>query len=241
MTYATDTFPQYIPVRKILVFTVKVVHESFIKQAFQYQGNTVNVSVWDTDCTLFVGSTLFLFPTHSLTFTFPSPSHLPFHLLLPPSPFRLFRSQRPSSSFDPQTDVYILCFSIGDRESYKNIYQKWIPEICKPGIESTMILVGTKIDLRGEISSEDKKERKNNESKKEAEKKSQPSTEMADEGLLKKSHGQKLSVEIQAFRYVEISAMKNIGVNELFLEATLAVTIGNRQPRQEKSPRCVMM
>lgn len=101
-----------------------------------------------------------------------------------------------------------------------------------------MILVGTKIDLRGEISSEDKKERKNNESKKEAEKKSQPST---DEGLLKKSHGQKLSEEIQAFRYVEISAMKNIGVNELFLEATLAVTIGNRQPRQEKSPRCVMM
>ncbi|CAL5984639.1 Rac/Rho-like_protein [Hexamita inflata] len=47
----------------------------------------------------------------------------------------------------PQTDVFILCYSISNSCSFKNIVQKWIPEIkhYMPGVP--FILLGTKSDL----------------------------------------------------------------------------------------------
>ncbi|CAL6006742.1 Rac/Rho-like_protein [Hexamita inflata] len=48
----------------------------------------------------------------------------------------------------PQTDVFVLCYSISSKNSFTNIVQKWIPEIQyhMPGVP--FILVGTKGDLR---------------------------------------------------------------------------------------------
>jgi len=49
----------------------------------------------------------------------------------------------------PQTDVFLVCFSIASRTSFENIRSKWLPEITHhaPGVPK--ILVGTKNDLRG--------------------------------------------------------------------------------------------
>ncbi len=48
----------------------------------------------------------------------------------------------------PQTDVFIMCFSVVSRKSFENITKKWIPEVnrCQPNIP--IILLGTKTDLR---------------------------------------------------------------------------------------------
>merc|ERR1712173_267263 len=50
----------------------------------------------------------------------------------------------------PQTDVFLVCFSVISEPSFNNVKQKWIPEISHhaPGVPT--ILVGTKADLRND-------------------------------------------------------------------------------------------
>lgn len=58
----------------------------------------------------------------------------------------------------PQTDVFLVCFSVGEPTSLQNVVDKWWPEIventsglaaARPGAtHSPMLLVGTKADLR---------------------------------------------------------------------------------------------
>ncbi|CEP00926.1 Ras family [Plasmodiophora brassicae] len=50
----------------------------------------------------------------------------------------------------PQTDVFILCFSIISPASFENIKSKWYPEIQHHAPNVPKILVGTKSDLRGD-------------------------------------------------------------------------------------------
>lgn len=51
----------------------------------------------------------------------------------------------------PQTDVFLMCFSIIEPTSFDNISKKWIPEIrhhCPEGTK--IVLVGTKADLKND-------------------------------------------------------------------------------------------
>lgn len=48
----------------------------------------------------------------------------------------------------PQTDVFIICFSVVSRASFENVKSKWLPEIRHHAPGVPFILVGTKIDLR---------------------------------------------------------------------------------------------
>jgi len=61
----------------------------------------------------------------------------------------------------PQTDVFLVAFSLISRASYENVKQKWWPELkhhC-PGVP--MILVGTKLDLRNDANTVAKLREKN--------------------------------------------------------------------------------
>ena len=49
----------------------------------------------------------------------------------------------------PQTDVFLLCYSIDSTSSLLNVELKWVPEIRHYCPNTPIILVGTKIDLRG--------------------------------------------------------------------------------------------
>jgi len=60
-----------------------------------------------------------------------------------------------SSEFDqlrplsyPGTDVFIICFSIDNRETFNSVKKKWRPEIIETQPKTPLILVGTKMDLR---------------------------------------------------------------------------------------------
>jgi small GTP-binding protein len=48
----------------------------------------------------------------------------------------------------PQTDVFLICFSIIGPTSYQNVKSKWVPEVTHHCPNTKIILVGTKLDLR---------------------------------------------------------------------------------------------
>ena len=52
----------------------------------------------------------------------------------------------------PQTDVFLVCYSIISRTSYENVKTKWIPEIQHHVPDAPFLLVGTKTDLRNDKS-----------------------------------------------------------------------------------------
>lgn len=48
----------------------------------------------------------------------------------------------------PQTDVFIVAFSLISQPSFENVRTKWVPEIRHHCPSTPIILVGTKLDLR---------------------------------------------------------------------------------------------
>ena len=48
----------------------------------------------------------------------------------------------------PQTDVFLVCFSLISKSSFENIQSKWIPEIQHHCPNAPFIIVGTKSDLK---------------------------------------------------------------------------------------------
>ena len=97
----------------------------------------------------------------------------------------------------PQTDVFLLCFSVVNPNSFANVADKWFPEIehhC-PGVPK--ILVGTKLDLRD---SEAKIERLKA-------KRQSPITQQQGEAMRKK---------IGAMAYMECSALTQAGIKDVF-------------------------
>ena len=46
------------------------------------------------------------------------------------------------------TDIYIICFSVVNEDSFRNVETRWVPEIRKYSPLVPFILVGTKIDQR---------------------------------------------------------------------------------------------
>eukprot|EP01132_Coremiostelium_polycephalum_P005961 gene5961-7424_t len=103
----------------------------------------------------------------------------------------------------PQTDVFIICYSVVKRDSLDNIKYKWLKEINQSNSGTPIILVGTKTDLR-----EDKKVIAQIQ-----ESKQEPITR--EEGLA-------LAKEIGAVQFFECSALTGSGVNEIFAAAIKA-------------------
>jgi len=50
--------------------------------------------------------------------------------------------------FPPQTNCFLLCYSISSRTSFENVKSKWWPEIRHFSANVPVVLVGTKLDLR---------------------------------------------------------------------------------------------
>ncbi|CAG8783018.1 6822_t:CDS:1, partial [Racocetra fulgida] len=103
----------------------------------------------------------------------------------------------------PQTDVFLVCFSVASPTSFENVKKKWFPEIqyhC-PGIPC--LIVGTKIELRKDPIVIEKLARE----------KMKPITSKQSE---------KLAQELGAVKYVECSALTQKGVKNVFDEAIVA-------------------
>ncbi|KAG8903926.1 Rho GTPase [Tulasnella sp. 403] len=120
----------------------------------------------------------------------------------------------------PQTDVFLVCFSVTSPASFENVKEKWFPEVhhhC-PGVPC--LIVGTQIDLRDDPQVNEKLQRQ----------KQRPvSTEQ----------GEKLARELGAVKYVECSALTQKGLKNVFDEAIVAAL----EPPviKKKGVKCVIL
>lgn len=120
----------------------------------------------------------------------------------------------------PQTDVFLICFSLVNPASFENVRAKWFPEVSHHCPNTPIILVGTKLDLRDDAKTIDKlKERK-----------LQPITY---------PNGLSMAKEIGAVKYLECSALNQRGLKNVFDEAIRAVLCPQVKPK--KRQRCVIL
>ena len=115
----------------------------------------------------------------------------------------------------PQTDVFIICFSISNPDSYKNVCSKWYPELHKHAPKVPIILVGTKIDERENVGPIDSMQRK------------KPKTITHAQGL-------ELKKEISAVKYLECSSVSRKGLKQIFDEAVRVVLSPNERSKKRK-------
>eukprot|EP00475_Leptophrys_vorax_P003405 TRINITY_DN12006_c0_g2_i1.p2 TRINITY_DN12006_c0_g2~~TRINITY_DN12006_c0_g2_i1.p2 ORF type:complete len:203 (-),score=45.24 TRINITY_DN12006_c0_g2_i1:812-1420(-) len=123
----------------------------------------------------------------------------------------------------PETDVFLICFSISSPASFENVKSKWYPHVqshCSTTGKPVFLLVGTKSDLRDDQRT--------------------ISQLAAQEGGLKlvtKSEGLALAKEINAADYLECSSLT--GVLKHVFDRAWDVAFQEPKPKQE-SPCTVL-
>jgi len=104
----------------------------------------------------------------------------------------------------PQTDVFLICYSVVNLESFENVRLIWYPEVRHHCPDKPIILVGTKLDLRHDPKTLDKLKKR----------KMAPIT---------RREGKAMAKDIGAVKYVECSALTRKGLTNVFDEAVRAV------------------
>ncbi|ODV93052.1 hypothetical protein PACTADRAFT_47261 [Pachysolen tannophilus NRRL Y-2460] len=120
------------------------------------------------------------------------------------------------------THCIMLCFSIDSMDSLENVENKWVGEILEHCEGVKLVLVALKCDLRMEDEGEDTEEIQNNiipENNLNGSQKKRKRLVSYEEGLA-------VAKRIGALRYLECSAKKNRGVNEVFTEAARCALAG---------------
>ncbi|XP_070508884.1 ras-like GTP-binding protein RhoL [Chironomus tepperi] len=120
---------------------------------------------------------------------------------------KLIDTMRNSNIDYSLVDLIILCYSIENRISYRNIKNKWIEELKKlPNWPIPFVLVATKVDLRQEF----------------------PNV-----FFITTDDGENLSKEIEASKYFEVSAKDNINIKQL-IEHSVKIFYPEEQKVEEK-------
>jgi cell division control protein 42 len=102
----------------------------------------------------------------------------------------------------PQTDVFLVCFSVTSPASFENVREKWFPEVhhhC-PGVPC--LIVGTQTDLRDDPQVREKLSKQ----------KMQP---------VRKEDGERMAKDLGAVKYVECSALTQFKLKDVFDEVSL--------------------
>lgn len=102
----------------------------------------------------------------------------------------------------PQTDVFLVCFSVTSPASFENVREKWFPEVhhhC-PGVPC--LIVGTQVDLRDDAHVKDKLSKQ----------KMTP---------VRREDGERMAKELGAVKYVECSALTQFKLKDVFDEVRL--------------------
>ncbi|XP_042893975.1 ras-related C3 botulinum toxin substrate 1 [Penaeus japonicus] len=120
----------------------------------------------------------------------------------------------------PQTDVFLICFSLVNPASFENVRAKWYPEVRHHCPNTPIILVGTKLDLRDDRETLDK---------------------LKDKKLTPISYPQGLSMakEVGATKYLECSALTQKGLKTVFDEAIRAVLCPVPRPKNKR--KCLIL
>lgn len=114
----------------------------------------------------------------------------------------------------PQTDVFLVFFSVSSRNSFRNVKSKWYPELQHFNPLAKIILVGSKIDLRENTHAG-------------------TSTD-----FVSNAEGQSLAKEIGAEMYLECSALSQKGLKDAFDEVVKTVVC---TPHKKKKQRALKL
>jgi cell division control protein 42 len=109
----------------------------------------------------------------------------------------------------PQTDVFLVCFSVTSPASFENVREKWFPEVhhhC-PGVPC--LIVGTQTDLRDDPSVREKLQKQ----------KMQPVSKM---------EGEKMAKDLGAVKYVECSALTQYKLKDVRVTARQSSPLWSR-------------
>lgn len=98
-------------------------------------------------------------------------------------------------------DVFIVCFSLVDRDSLESVLNFWIPKIQSQGKDTPIVLIGTQLDKR-------RSQRK---------------------GHVTTEEGLSIAQTMCASAYVECSAKENIGVDVALYSILLASNMCRRK------------
>lgn len=120
----------------------------------------------------------------------------------------------------PDTDVFLICFSLVSPNSFANVADKWFPEISHhaPGVPK--ILVGTKLDLRDNPAEVERLR----------ERRQSPVTPQQGDAMRRK---------ISAVCYKECSALTQQGLKDIFDEAIKVVLFPETKKSQSK--KCILL
>ncbi len=103
----------------------------------------------------------------------------------------------------PDTDVFLICYSVVNPSSYENVKTQWVPELKHHCVSAHTIVVGTKTDLR-----------------------SDPSRKSAEAEPFTKEDGERLAKEVGARMYVECSSFTQDGLKNVFEQAVRVALSG---------------
>ena len=121
----------------------------------------------------------------------------------------------------PETDVFCLCYSIADVESFRSVERRWCKEVRQFAPRVPIVLIGTKLDLRDEF----KKRGKGDDGQRPA-------------GMVTQKEAKKMARKIGALKYIECSALKQRGYIEVLNEAVRAVIAKSTKKGKAK---CVIL
>ena len=120
----------------------------------------------------------------------------------------------------PDTDVFLMCFSLVSPASFENVSAKWYPEVHHHRPDTPIILVGTKADLR-----------------------ENPETIERLKGLnvapITFPQGLQLQKTTGALKYIECTATLQPSVTSVFIEtARAALQFKDRKTQIKKKRKC---
>lgn len=125
---------------------------------------------------------------------------------------------RPLSYRD--TDIFLVCFSVVNPDSFANVKEKWVTEVQHHCPDVPMILVGTKQDLRNDP-------------------KTLASLEQKGLQPISEQQGHDLAAELNLKSYHECSACTQYNVKEVFDEAVRVLL--NKDGKEVKKRKCVIL
>lgn len=122
----------------------------------------------------------------------------------------------------PDTDVFLICFSLVNPNSFSNVADKWYPEINHhaPGVPK--ILVGTKLDLRDNTMEMERLRTR----------KQSPITVQQGDAMKKRIGG---------VIYMECSALTQAGLKDIFDEAIKVVLFPETKKKKNGKSKCTVL
>ena len=122
----------------------------------------------------------------------------------------------------PNTSIFLVCFSVTQPASFRNVTEMWVPEIKRHCPNTPFLLVGTQVDLRGDRATLDKLDKNK-------------------EKPISKEEGEILAKSLKAAKYVECSALTREGVKNVFEEAISHHLKCFKKSRPSKKAGCLVL